>query len=216
MIAFLYLFVFLISIHNVRPLDGRCAFYTSLVYMTSHFCFRINPMGRSKLGGGIPGVQPKLIGGGGGVAGGTGMVGGNERAIARSRNRDTMNTPCFLASVLPSTTTMPRATPFRIAMNAGDALGTFNKGPIYQLGPTNQLSGVRGNLMHYRKDGTHDGSAAYTGNQKFVYDSSDYTRFRSQQAKLRTYDDLSFGGAGAGKGGVGRVAIMVRRSLGAF
>ena len=192
------------------------AFYAYLVYMKGQFCFRINQMGKSKLGGGLPGVQPTLLGGGAGVTGGTGMVGGGERAIARLRNRDTMNTPCFLSDVVPHDTTMPRATPFRVAMNAGDALGTFNQGPLYQLGPTNQLSGVRGHLMHFRKDGTHDGSAGYTGNQKYVYDSSDYIKFRSQQAKLRTYDDLSFGGAGAGKGGVGRVSMTVNKALGAF
>ena len=188
-----------------------------LVMHMPDVCFNLTrPNGRSKLGGGIPGFQPILLGGGGGVAGGTGMVGGAERAIAREWNRETMNTACFLSKVLPAGTTMPRSTPFRTAMNAGDMLGTFNSGPIPELGPTNQLSGVRGHLMHYRRDGTHYGAAGYTGNQKFVYDSSDYIKFKAQSAKMKTYNDLSFGGAGAGKGGVGRMAVTVARSLGPF
>ena len=178
-------------------------------------CFNLTlPNGRSKLGGGIPGVQPILLGGGGGAHGGSGMVGGQERAIARERNRQTMNTKCFLQKILGNDVTMPRTTPFRTAMNAGDMLGTFDSGPLAQLGHTNQLYGVSGHMQHFRRDGIHKGSAGFTGNQKFVYDSSDYIRFKSQSAKLKTYNDLSFGGAGAGKGGVGRMAVTVARSLG--
>lgn len=184
-------------------------------------CIRYYPEGgkvRSTLGFGIPGFQPTLIGGGGGVAGGTGMVGGQERAMARLRNRKTMNPACAMAHQIKSTevTRLPACTPFRMAMNAGDYLGTFNQAPLPDFGTTNQLSGVRGGLMHYKKDGTDTGSAGFSGNQKFVYDSSDYVKFKSQKAKLRTYDDRSFGGAGAGRGGVGRMAITVNRALGAF
>lgn len=189
-------------------------FYTALMYMPD-VCFNLSlKNGMRPLGGGIPGFQPRLIGGGGGTYGGSGMVGGQERAIARDWNRNVMNTPCFLKKALGAEAHWGRTTPFRTAMNAGDMLGTVNQGPTPELGPTNQLSGVRGNLMHYRKDGTHAGSAGYTGNQKYVYDSSDYIRFKAQSAKLKTYNALSFGGAGAGKGGVGTTAITVARALG--
>ncbi len=37
-------------------------------------------------------------------------------------------------------------------------------------------------------------SSFYTGNPKYVYDGSDYTRFKKLQAVNRNYDDKSFGG----------------------
>ena len=140
------------------------------------------------------------------------MVGGQERAASRKLNRAALNTPCFLPPDLRARA--GRSTPFRSALNAGDMLGTVNEAPSRQLGATNQLSGVRGKLMHFTRDGVQHGSAGYTGNQKYVYDSSDYIRYRAQKAKLRTYNNRSFGGAGAGRGGIGSMALAVRRRLG--
>ena len=42
------------------------------------------------------------------------------------------------------------------------------------------------------------GGSAFTGNPKFVYDGSDYTRFKKMKAKLKTYNDKSFGGSNNG------------------
>ena len=177
------------------------------------FALKTFPGGEWKLGGGLPGFQPALLGGGGGVTGGTGMVGGEERAIARLVNRQSMNTPCFLSKAL-GRKVQARTTPFRTAMNAGDTLGTVNSGPLLALGYSNQLYGLNGKMQHYRRDGIHDGQAGFSGNQKYVYDSSDYIRFKAQRAKLKTYNDSSFGGAGAGKGGIGRMAVTVSRAIG--
>ena len=41
----------------------------------------------------------------------------------------------------------------------------------------------------------YGGSAsAYSGNPKFVYEGSDYTKFKKLQAINRNYNDITFGG----------------------
>ena len=123
------------------------------------------------------------------------MVGGGGRAMSRLIARQALNTDCFLANP-PSGG--PRATPFRVATNAGDVLGTVNKGPLASMPAPNQLYGLNGKRQHYRRDGVHTGPAAYSGNPKYVYDSSNYTRFKGLVAKQKTYNDESFGGAAGG------------------
>ena len=195
---------------------GKSAGIFLFIWYMPNTCILTLPGGMSKLGGGLPGFQPTLLGGGAGVAGGTGMVGGEERAIARHFNRQTMNTICSLRKALGSQLLQSKATPFRTAMNAGDMLGTFDSGPLHALGHSNQLYGLNGQRQHYRRDGVHNGQAGFSGNPKFVYDSSDYIRYKAQRAKQLTYNDSSFGGAGAGKGGVGKMAVTVARALGPF
>jgi len=148
----------------------------------------------SQLGGGIPGGQPRggLVGGGaGGRFSGTGIEGGGEREIQR----------IFLRRVFGNTIYPNNAsviTPFRRFFNAGDTAGTVNSGPSLLLGsPINQ---VRGSSMvsrlHTNGGGTQTGNAFYSGNQKYVYDSSSYMRFKKLVAVNRNYNDSSFGGAG--------------------
>ena len=64
-------------------------------------------------------------------------------------------------------------TPFRLAMNAGDPMSRQNIGGA----------------------GNGDGAS---GNQHFVYDSSDYIRFKKLQGKTRNYNDKTFGGSNNG------------------
>jgi len=91
-------------------------------------------------------------------------------------------------------------TPFRQAFNAGDSEGTVNNTVLEHLYAPNQVGGTgAGQLIYDRAGGAHKGGgAAYTGNPKYVYDSSDYIRFKKLQAKNRTYNDKSFGGANNG------------------
>ena len=91
-------------------------------------------------------------------------------------------------------------TPFRQAFNAGDSEGTVNNTVLEYLYAPNQVGGTgAGQLIYDRAGGAHKGGgAAYTGNPKYVYDSSDYIRFKKLQAKNRTYNDKSFGGANNG------------------
>lgn len=84
-------------------------------------------------------------------------------------------------------------TPFRAVMNTGDFLARQN----YSCGGPNPSPMVKragysmGNILS-RCDNT--GVPASSCNVKWVSDSSDYTRFRKQQAVNRNFNDYSFGG----------------------
>jgi len=89
-------------------------------------------------------------------------------------------------------------TPFRLVNNAGDIFSRKNYscgGPCQTFQSRPGLYGLRGGFGHTQDmcDGT--GVPPATCNSKFVYDSSDYSRFLKQQAINRNYNDLSYGGA---------------------
>jgi hypothetical protein len=98
-------------------------------------------------------------------------------------------------------------TPFRTVNNAGDALSR----QAYACGGENQggqsRPGLRGLGLRYGSGGGNCVPAAIysadqmdakvpagTCNGRFVYDGSDYIRFKKNQAVNRNYNDLSFGG----------------------
>ena len=149
----------------------------------------------SVLGGGVPGAMPKggLLGGGagGGRGGYSGMEGGGERELQRLFLRRV-----FGNRVFPNNAR--NITPFRRYFNAGDTAGTNNSAPSPLMGPPiNQaISSSMVSRLHTNGGGTQTGSAFYTGNQKYVYDSSNYVRFKKLTATNKTYNDLSFGGVG--------------------
>jgi hypothetical protein len=163
----------------------------------------------SKLGGGLPGGQPKggLIGGGDGNNGGSGMEGASTRARDRNILRKAFGNHVFVVGSL-APLDIPRdsegqsrwrTSPFRVAENAGDILGTVNMHPNMALpGGYNQINGIGPSQLHATKSANgvkkSNSGAAYSGNPKFVYDGSDYTRFKKLQAKNRNYNDKSFGG----------------------
>jgi len=91
----------------------------------------------------------------------------------------------------------PALGPFRAVNNSGDLLSR----QYYSCGGSNQvsqsrpqLSGLRGRMGHVQSlcDGT--GIPAANCNTKYVYDSSDYIRFRKQNAVSKNYNDLTYGG----------------------
>ena len=115
-------------------------------------------------------------------------------------------------------------TPFRALMNAGDTRGANNKyiadkqlanieqqsgmDQIY-VKAINQVSSTRraSNQSSVRLSGylpktnvsgnSPDGgsaSATWTGNSKYVYDGSDYIKFKKLQANNRNYNDRTYGG----------------------
>ena len=160
----------------------------------------------SILGGGIPGAQPPggLIGGGGGSKGGSGMQGGQPRGMDRVWLRRAFN---GTGHVSGTNGTRRRAaagtpfpiTPFRKAFNAGDVEGTVNSAPDAQYPGANQVNGRTGSRLNTYSGGVHNnGGAVFSGNPKYVYDSSDYIRFKKLSAKNKTYNDSSFGGANNG------------------
>jgi hypothetical protein len=86
-------------------------------------------------------------------------------------------------------------TPFRVVMNAGDLLS--RKGVS---GGSNQVKGAVGKMSSiYKSDGVMSGDGA-SGNSKYVYDSSVYTKYKGLVAKISTgsYDRASFGGSNNG------------------
>lgn len=164
----------------------------------------INDTNPSKLGGGVPGVQPALLGGGGGHFGGSGMVGTSVRA----RNRFVMRTAAgrympIAAKAGINVADLERKsslTPFRVALNAGDLRGSVNSAPAPGMWNANQLGGVGDmrSMVFGIGDGTRNGNALYSGNPRYVYDSSDYIRFKKLGAELSNYNDKSFGGSNNG------------------
>jgi len=90
-------------------------------------------------------------------------------------------------------------TPFRKAYNAGDIMNTYNKPPTNKLvnRAPNQINSMK-NMFGWQSaagsvNTTSDGSF-YTGNPKFVYDGSDYSKFKKLQAINKNYNDTTFGG----------------------
>ena len=85
-------------------------------------------------------------------------------------------------------------TPFRAVNNSGDFLGRVN----YICGGSNQVNATYpgwksriGSILS-QCDGTNIPSS--TCNVKFVADSSDYSRFKREQAQNYTYNDIKDGG----------------------
>lgn len=142
-----------------------------------------------------------LIGGGANSNGGSGMVGGGER----STNRQVLRR-AFGNQKMPNIAESPLygnvgASPFRLAFSAGDVKGTVNQAANPLYGPvSNQVNGITRvtALGGYKSvaDGVRYGTAAYSGNPKYVYDGSDYVKYKKLRAVNRNYYDYSFTGGG--------------------
>ena len=152
----------------------------------------INDTNPSKLGGGVPGAQNILIGNGSS----TGVEGGGERSNIRNQLRSSFGRSGWLKRAVNNNNIPLVITPFRLAFNAGDINGTENESTIPQLPSINQLNGESFSRLKARGDGVNNnGKSGYSGNPKYVYDSSDYVRFKKLQANNRNYNDKSFGGS---------------------
>jgi len=141
------------------------------------------------LGGGVKGVSPHP------VSNGT-LKGSSELETTRFMLRNAWN---GLAASKKYGGRVPAATPFRVVNNAGDYLSRQN----YTSGGSNQVTSAKQSItsgwrglaggVHAQPDAT--GIPSATCNTKYVYDSSDYIRFRKQMAVNRNYNDAGFGGA---------------------
>jgi hypothetical protein len=172
--------------------------------------YRLDSLMNSVLGGGVAGAQPPggLLGGGAGSDGGSGMSGGGERSLDRRVLRQAFGNSSKALTNLPNDNSplvlagkhLSPSGLFRNAMSAGDPLGTFNKAANSKYGPiSNQVNGITnssalGGIKNNAGGVQSNGTAAYAGNPRYVYDSSDYIRFKKLMAKNRTYNDKSFGG----------------------
>ena len=147
-----------------------------------------------KLGGGLPGLMPQPI-----------IQHDNSSTFSRTRFtlRDSWNTTSYSGSSNPKRI----ITPFRAVNNAGDLLSRQD----YSCGGSNQTPQSRPGLNGLRQRfGSTSVSCrpsviwssvqvdpkipSSTCNVKYVYDSSDYIRFKKNQAVNRNYNDRSFGG----------------------
>jgi hypothetical protein len=152
-----------------------------------------DPNLRVELGGGIKGRMPQPL-----------VDHDNTDQFARTRFtlRDAWNTTTYSGS----SNRTRIVTPFRAVNNAGDILSRQN----YSVGGACQSFQSRPGLSGLRQRfGANQDTApsvvwsalqlnpavpASTCNGKYVYDSSDYIRFRKNQAVNQNYNDLSFGG----------------------
>jgi len=150
---------------------------------------------------GRPGIALKLTGGTATSSSGSGMEGGANRERMRFTLRQAWNGQAASGTVNGKKVA---ATPFRAVNNAGDLLNRV----AYTSGGSNQVNTGRiktsanysGNILGGRIFAKPDGSGvpSATTNVKWVYDGSDYTRFKKQQAANRSYNDWSFGGSNNG------------------
>lgn len=174
-----------------------------------------NDTNPSSLGSGTQGNALSLLGGGGGSKGGSGMVGGGMRGSDRFTLRQAFKTN-NLNKDLNGPVVRALCGPFRAATMAGDKLGRIGQ----SAGGANQVTNVRaarapgwrgtaGSVSNANAGQTINvGGLTFTtgtapgqtpiqsGNPKFVYDGSDFTRFKRLAAKNKNYNDSSFGGAG--------------------
>ena len=90
-----------------------------------------------------------------------------------------------------------KTTPFRIATNSGDPNSTVNQNPSSNMPSNNMVNGIQGNLTlnrAYINGTTNTGDSYYTGNPRYVYDSSNYIKYKKEIAIQRNYNDSTSGG----------------------
>lgn len=136
----------------------------------------------SILGGGIPGNQSKKI-----------YDKSSEmnydrlflrQAFGNSHLSYTIGSPLNIVKQRQSKTT-----PFRAIMAAGDVNGSVNSAPSSQLSQNNQLSSSSIQSVRSGRGGVrNNGSSYYSGNPKYVYDGSDYVRYKKLRNQLLSYD----------------------------
>ena len=87
--------------------------------------------------------------------------------------------------------------PFRTSINGGDVVTTDIDSTNLKYGYEPNLTGGN-NLSKVSVNGggmRRNGNAMYSGNPRFIYDGSDYIRFKKLQAVNKNFNDKSFGGA---------------------
>jgi hypothetical protein len=150
----------------------------------------INP---TSLGGGIQGISARQT---------VLNYKDSEQTSTRTILRNSWNTPYATGQFQNRNRVL---TPFRAVNNAGDFLCRVN----YQCGGSTQINTASPGMVGAHRNGNRglsglgnarpsvcDGTnvPAFCGNPKYVYDSSDYIRFRRQQALNQNYNDSKNGG----------------------
>ena len=154
--------------------------YTPNIATPTATCISVDA---SKLGGGTHGTQTSQ------------QVGTNDKSISRYILRKSYTSVCAFKKF--GLQNNGKITPFRILTNSGDPNGTHNSNPKSTLPRINQVSSVGANLVLSRSSygGTsNNGESYYSGNPKYVYDSSNYVRFKKEQSINSNYNDSTSGG----------------------
>lgn len=90
-----------------------------------------------------------------------------------------------------------RCTPFRAVNNAGDILSRKNYssgGPCQTFQYRPNVYGLRKNFGGIRHEPDATGIPSAACNVKYVYDSSDYIKYKKQSAMAKTYNQITNGG----------------------
>ncbi len=186
-----------IGVNSRLTSTGSSGFTTgslgSLLALVSGIGYPYNGPG-PKLGGGLPGLMPQQV---------QDQDKADQFARTRFLLRDAWNTTSYSGSSNPKRI----VTPFRAVNNAGDLLSRQN----YSCGGTCQTPQSRPGLNGLKQRfGSTSVSCqpsvlwsslqvdpeipSSTCNGKWVYDGSDYIKFKKDQAVNRNYNDRSFGG----------------------
>lgn len=144
---------------------------------------------QTKLGNGKKGVQPLIFGH---------VTQGGERAANRNQLRrafgNLFNKGLGKSPVLVKNSI---AGPFRTSYNAGDVNTNYIEPTNIIYGrESNQVGGNNLSRLQVGGDGIsgQNGNAMFSGNPRYVYDGSDYIRFKKLNAINKNYNDSAFGG----------------------
>ena len=144
---------------------------------------------QNTLGGGYKGTQPLLIGN---------IDSGSDRSSSRKHLAKAFgNLYNKGLGISPLLNSRNIAGPFRTSFNSKDILTTYNEATDNKYGyAANQVGGNNLSRLNPNFNGvSRNGTAMYSGNNKFVHDSSDYSRFKKLQAMNRNYNDTTFAGS---------------------
>lgn len=111
------------------------------------------------------------------------VIDGNFRSMERDIVRQVWNTNCYNKG---KSTSGPQIGGFRRVMNAGDYLARVNDG----CGGSNQITNRPGSLVLSTKDGVRRCNSEIpvaNTNVKYVYDSSDFIRYRREKSINKGY-----------------------------
>ena len=139
-------------------------------------------LGGTNLGGGINGISPKQS---------VTNYRSSENAMIRKQVVKSWNTQNATGTINGKNRVI---TPFRAVNNSGDFLSRQD----YVCGGPNpnhlHRGGIRRNFRSMFGNCDNSGVEAASTNVKFVYDHSDYIRYKKQEAMNQNYNDNSFGG----------------------
>jgi hypothetical protein len=160
------------------------SFNTNHTFTSTSLMNFVNLYPGSKLGGGLPGFIPQAL---------ITTNNNNEFTETRFTLKNAWNTN-YARKVNNQKSII---TPFRAINNAGDLLSRPDYscgGPCQTFQSRPNLRGLKQHFGHIQSRCDDSGIEPASCNVRYVYDSSDYTRFVKQKAFNKNYNDASYGG----------------------